>query len=505
MKKLILPIACFSMLMFAACGNDDENGNRPNGSDERTIVQQGIVPTVLTVTVEGTVNGVEQTEFSYGTIGLLYCTERNNADDLFQEWLSTGNLPDSSVKMGGRTKKESNGIVSTTIEGLDPNTSYSACLFFKPSTGKKRIISKTFTFKTGTFDVQAITENVSNVCYYSVTLNGQIKGLDPADRKACNLGFVVSEEEDPTVGSGRTIEIDNASESVLSTTLRGILPSKQYNYRIFIQPVGHDDYTYGNNIAFRSKSADDMAIDLGLSVEWSRLLLGAEEEGQRGNFYLWGDVNPAAANSPIIIEKDNRYLSKVYYDNVITNNRPDFSISGTEYDAATYALGEGWRTPTKAEFEELLSNCKIDAEMDPNATIHENSTVNFADGSKVVVPIIHLSYDNLLTLQANGKVIRIPTSDIADVITKQDGSGIGLKKSSGNVANAYFLTSDVHTSTDKNTGVQTVVGPCYYVTNEGWLYAPELFAVTSKEEWSLIPLGLSTLAAYPILPVRDKK
>ena len=47
----------------------------------------GIVPTVLTVTVEGTVNGVEQTGIR--TIGLLYCTERNNADDLFQEWLST--------------------------------------------------------------------------------------------------------------------------------------------------------------------------------------------------------------------------------------------------------------------------------------------------------------------------------------------------------------------------------------------------------------------------------
>jgi hypothetical protein len=43
MKKLILPIACFSMLMFAACDNDDESGNRPNGSDERNIVQQRIV------------------------------------------------------------------------------------------------------------------------------------------------------------------------------------------------------------------------------------------------------------------------------------------------------------------------------------------------------------------------------------------------------------------------------------------------------------------------------
>ncbi len=265
-KKFVLPIACISMLVFAACGDNDESGNIPNGSDDRTIIQQGVVPTVLTVTVEGSVNGVEQAEINYGMIGLLYCTERNNADDLFQEWLSTGNLPDSSVKMGGRTKKNNNGIVSTTLEGLDPNTSYSACLFFKPSTGKKRIIGKTFTFKTKSFDIQVVTEDISNVCYYSVTLNGQIKGLDPADRKACTLGFVVSEEEDPTVGSGRTIEIDNASETVLSTTLRGILPSRQYNYRIFIQPVGHDDYTYGNNIAFRSKSPDDMAIDLGLSV-----------------------------------------------------------------------------------------------------------------------------------------------------------------------------------------------------------------------------------------------
>ena len=34
MRKFALPIACFSMLMFAACGNDDENGNRPNGLDE---------------------------------------------------------------------------------------------------------------------------------------------------------------------------------------------------------------------------------------------------------------------------------------------------------------------------------------------------------------------------------------------------------------------------------------------------------------------------------------
>jgi hypothetical protein len=504
-KKFALPIACISMLVFAACGDNDESGNIPNGSDDRTIVQQGIVPTVLTVTVEGTVNGVEQAEINYGMIGLLYCTERDNATDLFQEWKSTGNLPENSVKMGGWTKKSNNGIISTTIEGLEPNTSYSACLFFRPSTGKKRIVSKTFTFKTGNFDVQAITEDISDVRYYSVVLNGRIKGLDPADRKACTMGFVVSEEEDPTVGSGRTIEIENASETVLSTTLRGLLPSRQYNCRIFIQPVGHDDYTYGNNIAFRSKSPDDMAIDLGLSVEWSRLLLGAEEEGQRGNFYLWGDVNPAAANSPVI-DTQNGNRNRVYYENVTAPNRPDFSISGTGYDAATYALGEGWRTPTRADFEELVTSCQFDVEMDPNADVLENVTVVYGDGREVKLPVVHLSCDNLHTINKSGKVIKVPTSDYAYIRTKQDGSGISMSKTSGNDQTyAYFWASDIFINTNKNTGTQTTVGPCYYYTNGSWIYAPELYSLSNDEEWTLTPSGSSALYAYPILPVRDRK
>jgi hypothetical protein len=501
MKKLILPIACFSMLMFAACGKDDENGNRPNGSDERNIVQQGIVPTVLTVTVEGTVNGVEQAEYNFGAIGLLYCTERNNADDLFQEWLSAGNLPDSSVKMGGRTKKNNNGKVSTTLEGLDPNTSYSACIYFRPSTGKKRIISKTFTFKTKSFDIQAITENISEARYYSVTLNGQIKGLDPADRKACTLGFVVSEDENPTVGNGRLVEIENASETVLSTTLKGILPSKQYNYRIFIQPVGHDDYTYGNNIAFRPRNPDEMAVDLGLSVEWANVLLGAEDEGKRGNIYLWGDVNSLTSNSPVL-DAENEYPNRVFNDNVITNNQLDFSISGTEYDAATYALGEGWRIPTKAEFEELVKNCIFDVEIDPNATVLRNERVQSPDGEIVYPDILHQSYDNLLTLQANGKIIKIPTSDYAYITTKQDG-GIGLNKISGEVMYVYFWTSDIYIYTDEDTGTQSPIGPCHYETHGPWVFQPEAYAMMGG--WKILPYCSTNYLAFPILPVRDKK
>lgn len=34
------------------------------------------------------------------------------------------------------------------------------------------------------------------------------------------------------------------------------------------------------------------------------------------------------------------------------------NVAGTEYDWATVTLGQDWRMPTKAEFQELLNNCK---------------------------------------------------------------------------------------------------------------------------------------------------
>ena len=169
-------------------------------------------------------------------------------------------------------------------------------------------------------------------------------------------------------------------------------------------------------------------------------------------------------------------------------------------------MGEGWRTPTRAEFEELLSSCKFDVEMDPDADVLENVTVVYGDGREVKLPVVHLSYDNLLTIQRGGKIIKVPTSDYAHITTKQDGSGLSMSKTSGNDQTyAYFWTSDIYIFTNKDTGTQTTVGPCYYYTNGSWIYAPELYSLSNDEEWTLIPSGSSALYAYPILPVRDKK
>jgi len=92
------------------------------------------------------------------------------------------------------------------------------------------------------------------------------------------------------------------------------------------------------------------AVDLGLSVKWAFCNLGAKTELARGNLYKWGETSPAQGN--------NTKEDYVFYD-VTNRTYQDLGddISGTEYDAATAILGEGWRMPTKAEWEELKSNC----------------------------------------------------------------------------------------------------------------------------------------------------
>ena len=496
MKKFALLMAGFTMLAFAACEKEEENGG---GNDTikddygRSITCTKITPTVLTVTVEGIMEGFEQVDIVQGQVGLIYCPESDEASDLFKEWMNTGNL-NKDLKTGGKTKKNNAGTISAVLEGLEQNTSYSACVYYKPATGKKRLISPTFTFKTKTFDVQATTEEISDAKYFSVTLNGIIKGLDPADAKSCRLGFVVSEEENPTVENSRLVEIEKSDDNRISYELRSLRPALQYHYRIFIQPLGHEDYLYGNNVAFRTKNTDDMAVDLGLSVDWAMFLLGAEEIGARGNLYFWGDVNPASSSSTVVTSSDNG-IRNTTYDYVVQNNLS--SISGTQFDAATYLLGEGWRTPTKAEWEELLNGCSLGVEFDPNGDILTNVTVGI-NGQEYYLDVVHLSEDNLMTIGKNGKVIKIPTTDYGYLGPKQDGSGYSFTKY-GSYVYANFWTADIL----RENGITG--GPQYYETYSAWVYEPEIYQILYNGKYSLNVYTSSITYAYSILPVRDKK
>ena len=84
------------------------------------------------------------------------------------------------------------------------------------------------------------------------------------------------------------------------------------------------------------------AVDLGLSVKWATMNVGAESPEDYGGYYAWGET-----------ETKDKYSTS---NSTTYGVEISFDISGNaEYDAATANWGGSWRTPTLEEIEELIS------------------------------------------------------------------------------------------------------------------------------------------------------
>lgn len=90
------------------------------------------------------------------------------------------------------------------------------------------------------------------------------------------------------------------------------------------------------------------AVDLGLSVLWGKVNLGAETEDEAGGYFAFGEIAP---RSSFVEERWSHFNVGL---GVLLG-----SVSGVEgLDAALAACGEGWRLPTYDEARELGEKCE---------------------------------------------------------------------------------------------------------------------------------------------------
>lgn len=102
------------------------------------------------------------------------------------------------------------------------------------------------------------------------------------------------------------------------------------------------------------KPNENTAVDLGLSVKWANMNLGASSEEQSGLLVGWAD--PTGTIKSI----ENRFYPSEY---------PNEDIIGTKLDIVTSLWGTGWRLPSEEEFNELLTQCQWDAVNDGNGNL----------------------------------------------------------------------------------------------------------------------------------------
>lgn len=103
------------------------------------------------------------------------------------------------------------------------------------------------------------------------------------------------------------------------------------------------------------------AVDLGLSVKWANMNVGASSPSEYGNYYAWGEIAEKRFYSKVIKSK---YINIEYEDEqkaVITKLKYSKEDGLTQLqlsdDAASQNCGKSWFMPTQAHIKELINNC----------------------------------------------------------------------------------------------------------------------------------------------------
>ena len=125
----------------------------------------------------------------------------------------------------------------------------------------------------------------------------------------------------------------------------------------------------------------DDCVDLGLSVRWATMNLGAKSPEGVGNFYAFSETSTKSEywreNYTYCNNNSDKYIFE--YNNPLSN------ICGTQYDAARKKLGDGWKMPSMYEANELLTLCTWIKETVNGVQVYR---VTGPNGNSIIIPIV---------------------------------------------------------------------------------------------------------------------
>ncbi len=146
----------------------------------------------------------------------------------------------------------------------------------------------------------------------------------------------------PTTTGDLTLTAKTSGDKSYAATIAGktLVAGKAYRFvTSFVENTVLSRYGYENGHEW---------VDLGLSVKWATMNVGATSVKEYGDYYAWGEIEP----------RENKLYSKSSYKwssvEITTNSNGNLK---PEDDVVAQIWGGAWRMPTKEEMEELVNNC----------------------------------------------------------------------------------------------------------------------------------------------------
>ena len=169
-------------------------------------------------------------------------------------------------------------------------------------------------------------------------------------------GICYGTETSPTIKNDLALCIDSAAQLC---ELLNLEPATTYYARAFVQ--NRSDVLYGNEITFttaeRLMESGYEYVDMGLSVKWATMNIGATTPEECGDYLAWGEVE----------EKETYLWDNYQYGSSRTSltkycDSEEYGVVDNKTvldlwdDAAYMKWGGKWRVPTYNEWDELMRN-----------------------------------------------------------------------------------------------------------------------------------------------------
>ena len=389
MKKNMIFSGAMSMmtalLLCTACSSDDVTTNKATAA-----VPEGKVIHYTATVGEGdetraTLNSSKKYEFQTGdklvitgtniSGDLTLATGAGTASATFSGDLNYtgGDTPDDDLVLKAvlvSSASESAGMTLTYDEATYPETAVASTLAEAVEKYSHFIGTSTYGEKNFKVSQQTSFLNFTVTFGEGTSSSGELDITIKNDNETVRTGSVTA----ATGGSNAVARFVAAMPA--GTTMSSATVKLGSNSAI---SFGGTTTLVANKIYNISKNVGRFAVDLGLSVKWANMNVGATSETEYGDYFAWGETEPYYSSQDPLTWKDGKeagyaddcsnykWCNGSYLTITKYNNDEDFgtvdctvdnktTLESTD-DAATANWGGNWRMPTYDELEELVRTC----------------------------------------------------------------------------------------------------------------------------------------------------
>ena len=183
-----------------------------------------------------------------------------------------------------------------------------------------------------------------------------------SDMTITERGVVYGTIQKPTISNSKVTS--GSGTGSFTCNLTGLQAGTMYYVRSYA--INEKGIAYGRQVTFTTKAEVTTGtengyewVDLGLSVKWATINVGATKPEEYGDYFAWGETEPKEVYDWSTYKWCNgsqNTLTKYNHSSSCgtVDNKTQLELSD---DAARVNWGGDWRMPTHVEQDELRNNC----------------------------------------------------------------------------------------------------------------------------------------------------